>query len=371
MIPLILVTIRTRAAPSPATVNTEHRTLALLQNVTWVRALARELLNDRDVAEEVAQEALSIALERPPREDTVAGMRAWLRTVTRRLAYQVGLRESNRRSVEEQAARRVEVNTTDRVELQRTVAQVVLEVDEVYREVIVLRYFDGLAPREIARRLALPGTTVRKRLSRAHRQVELLLRSQLDADDDDLSALLGRLAAMPADQRPFRFPIPIAGAIVGGLALVVFLAVVLAPGRSSSEGRGHLSDASPGLSATVRGAIYVFGRPPVEPLEIRLRFDPQLTAAAGVLETLGDPVEWSDGLVVLRTMTGDRGYFEFGGLNAGQPVELLVPEDHVLNYFTDGELLDGGVGLEIPAGRELFWLGSIERDMDERVTPRR
>ena len=98
---------------------------------------------------------------------------------------------------------------------------------------------------------------------------------------------------------------------------------------------------------------------------MRLRFDPGSASAAGVLETLEDredSVEWADGLVVLRTWTGDRGYFEFGGLNAGQPVELLVPEDQTLNYYTDGELLDDGVGLAIRAGRELFWLGSIERD---------
>ena len=82
-----------------------------------------------------------------------------------------------------------------------------LELDAIYREVVVMRFFDDLPPREIARRLGLPGATVRKRLSRALVQVEVLLGERL-ADEDmewrpTLSALAGSTGrALPSGALP-------------------------------------------------------------------------------------------------------------------------------------------------------------------------
>jgi len=43
------------------------RTELLLEQIGWVRALARGLLADEHAAEDVTQDALALAIERPPR----------------------------------------------------------------------------------------------------------------------------------------------------------------------------------------------------------------------------------------------------------------------------------------------------------------
>ncbi|MHC4732283.1 MAG: carboxypeptidase regulatory-like domain-containing protein, partial [Planctomycetota bacterium] len=63
-----------------------------------------------------------------------------------------------------------------RVELHRKVVDEVLALEEPYRSSITLRYFDGLSPKEIARRLGTPVRTVKTRL---HRALERL-RGRLD-----------------------------------------------------------------------------------------------------------------------------------------------------------------------------------------------
>jgi hypothetical protein len=54
----------------------------------------------------------------------------------------------------------------------------VLALEEPYRETVLLRYFENLPPRAIARRLAVPVETVRTRLKRALET----LRARLDRD---------------------------------------------------------------------------------------------------------------------------------------------------------------------------------------------
>lgn len=55
--------------------------------------------------------------------------------------------------------------------------EVIAVLPETYRQVIVLRYYEGLSCQEVATRLALPLGTVTKTLSRAY----LLLRQELQA----------------------------------------------------------------------------------------------------------------------------------------------------------------------------------------------
>ena len=53
----------------------------LQKHVGWLRALARELVSDPELAEDLTQDTLVIALQRPPRDDNA--VRSWLSRVLR------------------------------------------------------------------------------------------------------------------------------------------------------------------------------------------------------------------------------------------------------------------------------------------------
>ena len=152
----------------------------LLENTQWERRLATQLLYDESLADDVVQEVWITALERPPTKPQA--MQAWLGKVVRRLAFRAN-RSSTRRSRRERQARTVEpVPTPDEMlghlEMQRELAEAVMELDEAYRSVIYLHYYEEMKLVEIARRLAIPDSTVRTRLARGLEQ----LRQRLDKE---------------------------------------------------------------------------------------------------------------------------------------------------------------------------------------------
>lgn len=159
--------------PDPASDGPER----LLAESDWVRRLARRLV-DPDRADDLAQEALLRGLEEPPK----AGwpLRSWLGGVVRNLARQERRAGSRRRTREAAAARPEPLPSTHdalvRLQEHETVVRAVLALDEPYRTTVVLRFYDQLAPRTIARRMEVPVSTVKTRLARALTQ----LRGRLD-----------------------------------------------------------------------------------------------------------------------------------------------------------------------------------------------
>jgi len=153
---------------------------SLLRHRDFVRGLAAGLLHDEQASDDVVQETFVTALSRPRRGDWP--LAAWLGGIARNLSRRM-LRERRRRTVREQAASRPEhVRSTAEVvaseEARQRVVAAVLQLPEPFRTTILLRYYDGLPPRAIARRLGVPGATVRSHL---HRGL-LRLRQQLDSD---------------------------------------------------------------------------------------------------------------------------------------------------------------------------------------------
>src|SRR5262245_9736479 len=141
----------------------------LLERQGWVRALARSLVYDRDRADDAAQEAWLSVLERPPR--SAEALRAWLASVIRRFSRDARRGDDRRREREAARARSERLPSAADVikeeSARREVVKAVLELPEAYRTVVLLRYFDDLPPREIARRLQVPFETARTRLKRA------------------------------------------------------------------------------------------------------------------------------------------------------------------------------------------------------------
>lgn len=138
----------------------------LLANADFVRLLARSLVADEHLAEDVAQEAWLAALRHPP-----SNGRAWFASVVRKLSYLLHRREGRRLKREQVAAQPEEIPSTDEI-LDREVEKLrmvkaVKSLKEPYRSTIVLRFYENLPPREISRHMDIPVETVKTRLQRA------------------------------------------------------------------------------------------------------------------------------------------------------------------------------------------------------------
>jgi len=140
----------------------------LLSEERWLRSLAGGLVRGGDRADEVVQETWLAALTHPPERRGTA--RGWLATVARNAARQLLRRERRIARRERGSARREAIQdvaeAVARVELRRRLAQEVLALDEPFRGAIVLRFFEGRSPSEIAEALGVPAATVRTRIHR-------------------------------------------------------------------------------------------------------------------------------------------------------------------------------------------------------------
>ena len=149
----------------------------LTRHAASLRSLARDLLADEALAEDVVQEAFVAALTRPPTRAGALG--AWVRAAGRGFAIDRWRSERRRRQREHAAASAEGHEPADaaaQLELQEDIVAAVRALDEPYRTVVWLRHFEQLPPATIAAQLAVPLKTVKTRLWRALQ----LLRQKLD-----------------------------------------------------------------------------------------------------------------------------------------------------------------------------------------------
>ncbi|HZN39528.1 MAG TPA: sigma-70 family RNA polymerase sigma factor [Planctomycetota bacterium] len=235
-------------------------TTTLLEDLTWLRTLARRLARDPHLAEDLVQDACAIALSRrtPPNQ-----WRAWLTTVMQNLLCTHRRREQARlrRGPEVRGQEPHEGHSLlQRAEAQQQLVAAVLQLEEPYRATVLLRFFEGLPPRRIASSQGVPVATVHSRLQRALQQ----LRARLDRD-------LGGRANWLAAFAPFAWSSLATPSFVGLLLMQTKLkAVVVAVVIASTaplwwpSGAGHdaaaaatagaLADRSDGSSAAGRSS---------------------------------------------------------------------------------------------------------------------
>jgi len=161
-----------------------------------LRALARALVREPADADDVVQETWVAFLQSPPsRLESLGG---WLSTVLRRRASN-RRRESGRRDLHEQAARRPESFDPRPIEQQEqtlhAVVAAVSALDDQLKQVVMLRYFEGLTPGQVAERLGVAPNVVYDRLHRAHAK----LRTRLEGEFGSARALVIALAAFSGD----------------------------------------------------------------------------------------------------------------------------------------------------------------------------
>lgn len=157
----------------------------LLAHAGWLRRLAASLVRGGAAADDLVQDTWMAALEHPPHGD--APVRPWLARIAKNLA--LNRRRGDVRRADRESFASMQRDTSapspshiaEEIEAQRTLADLVLALEEPLRTTVVLRYFRGLDASQIARLQRTPAGTVRWRLKQA-----------LDRLRDELDARFGR-----------------------------------------------------------------------------------------------------------------------------------------------------------------------------------
>ena len=150
----------------------------LLQHAAWLRRLARSLVGDAAAAEDLVQDAWVATLAHGPSLDRP--LEPWLGTVLRNFQRRSIRSRHHRRQREERRERGADSPATAdlcaQLESERLVTEELARLAEPFRSTLLLRYYRGLEPIEIARQLGMPPGTVRWRIKRGLE----LMRERLD-----------------------------------------------------------------------------------------------------------------------------------------------------------------------------------------------
>jgi len=297
----------------------------LLAHRAWVRALASTLAQPAD-ADDLEQEAWLAALERSPGDIAPT---AWLATVLRRAAAKMR-RTVFRRAARERAAARHEgapdADLVARAETHERVVHAVLALPEPYRSAILLRYFEGLSPTEIASRTATPIDTVKARLRRA------LARLRADMPEGRAPAVALLALALPrsplgvlAMTLKTKLAIAATALLVAG-SVITYRALdrTAAPARAAPEALALATDIEEGVEGP---AAPEAPSAPAPRRDFLLRgtvrgapeFLPYAVGNADGARRLLEPAEW-----LRRAEGGYRIRFPFPGANATCEVDFGV-----------------------------------------------
>lgn len=235
---------------------------SLLRHESFVRAVARELLRDEPSVDDVVQQTWLAALDAAPREDR--SLLPWLAVVARRFAWRARLRESRRAARERVAARREAIPSPEeiraRAETSRRVTEAVLALEPPLRDALVLRFLEGLEPRQIAERLGLPPETVKTRLKRGKERLRAALEAELGGGGAWCAALLP-LATAPLPSVGLPSTIGLLAVTTKTKALLAAACVLVAiwlvwtslPPVAPPPERGSLSEGALSSAAAVEG----------------------------------------------------------------------------------------------------------------------
>jgi RNA polymerase sigma-70 factor (ECF subfamily) len=171
----------------------------LLEHADFLRRLARVLVKDEATAEDLVQDTWVEALRRPPHER--GNLRRWLAVVLRRVSSRTVSRRPSRAELAWRRERPLLDEPPDqdleRAAFAREISGHVHALAEPYRSTVLLRFYEGLPPREIARREGCGVNTVNSRLQRGLG----LLRQRLDRGHGR-SGWQGSLAILFAAEEP-------------------------------------------------------------------------------------------------------------------------------------------------------------------------
>jgi RNA polymerase sigma factor (sigma-70 family) len=148
-----------------------------------VLAMARRVVSDPSLAEEVAQDTFVALWRRPGAYDPLRGsLQAFLAGVARNKGIDLVRREESLRRTKDSLLAEAGVasrseSATEQVEERQRVMAALEGLSSVQREAIVLAYFGGRTYREVARELGIPEGTAKTRLRDGLMRLKLLIGS--------------------------------------------------------------------------------------------------------------------------------------------------------------------------------------------------
>ncbi len=133
---------------------------------------ARRIVGDGELARDVVQEAFIRVLRHHTRFEAGRSFRTWLLHIVRNLAID-GLRRRRPNTSSEYLDHLADVergaSASERDELRVSVAAILRELPDKYREILVMREMDGLPAEEIAQIIDIDYGTTRWRLHQARK----------------------------------------------------------------------------------------------------------------------------------------------------------------------------------------------------------
>lgn len=313
---------------------------SLLSHGVFLRGLARSLLRDEHHAEDVVQRTWQAALEKPPREE--GSLRAWLARCTRNFAVEMRRKDARRERRERRSQPASELapsaaEVAEREQARRLVVEALLRLDEPYRSVILLRFYEGLPPRTIASRLGVPVETVRTRMRRGLER----LREQLDRESGgDRRSWCQAIAPLAAPEAA-----KVAFGVLTGAVVMKFLLPPLALGVLVAGLYLTLSSADPDAT---RSAPIAGREEPAAGVPASLAADTR--AGPGEVERLG--IEAAPGGGGVRfPVTGEVRAGDGGALGDARieliPIRSDRPRDENARWPPTRSLGDGTFRLEV------------------------
>jgi RNA polymerase sigma-70 factor (ECF subfamily) len=142
--------------------------------MVWV---AYSVLLDRSLAEDAAQQAFATACGKIRSLRQADRFGPWLTAICRHTAQDMA--RAGRREAALQKRAVSEIRTVSGSDgFDRAVKEAVDSLPAMYREVVVLHYYRGLSYQEIESAIGISGDTVKGRLARARKQIQVHLEKE-------------------------------------------------------------------------------------------------------------------------------------------------------------------------------------------------
>ncbi len=156
-----------------------------------VHGMARRVLADPTLAEEVAQDAFLTLWRRPGAFDPDRGsLKTFLTSIARNKAIDLVRKEETLKRAKESLLQEVQgredtVVFQDRVDTRSEIYTALRQLPETQREAIVLAYFGGRTYREVADELAAPEGTIKTRMRDGLIKLRTLVSEGREGADDE------------------------------------------------------------------------------------------------------------------------------------------------------------------------------------------
>jgi RNA polymerase sigma factor (sigma-70 family) len=136
-------------------------------------AIAHSLLGDRHLAEDAAQQSFAKAAVKLPQLKKETRFGNWLAVICRNIAKDIARRTENFHSTDDLSM--IEAKSSDD-ETAEVVRQAISKLSASARELVFLRFYDGMSYEQISAVLGISGQAINGRLRRAKKKLAGYLR---------------------------------------------------------------------------------------------------------------------------------------------------------------------------------------------------